>query len=125
MVRRQGAAALDVHHGPRPNRESPIPTCGYAQHGARRASGKARGTPSLGHHLRHAGEVVVDEHQLRHVARGIRACRHGHIAIGGLKRQRIVDPVACHSDGMTCLLQRQHELLLLLRFHAAEHAVAR
>ena len=37
----------------------------------------------------------------------------------------IVDPVACHSDGMTCLLQRQHELLLLLRFHAAEHAVAR
>ena len=82
------------------------------------------GTTALGHHGGHRGKVVVDEHDLGHVARGVGAGGHGHGAVGFLERQHVVDAVARHGHGVLATLERLHKLALLLRRHTTKNVIA-
>ena len=82
------------------------------------------GTTALGHHGGHRGKVVIDEHNLGHVSRGVGTGSHSHGAVGLLKRQNIVDAIARHGHGVFAALERLHELALLLRGHATKYVIA-
>ena len=62
----------------------------------------------------------MHEHDVGHVARGLRAALHGDAQVGLLERQHVVDAIARHTDVAPLLAQRAHDVLFLLRRDAAE-----
>ena len=72
----------------------------------------------LRHHARHAVEATVKQHELGHRPSGRRSGAHRHPDVGGLERERVVDPVAGHRDHGTGRLQRADEAELLGRHDA-------
>ncbi len=68
------------------------------------------------------GEVVVEEHQIGHLAADVGpALPHRHADIGPLERGRVVDTVARHGHDLALRLQRLDQPQLLLGAHPGEH----
>ena len=72
----------------------------------------------------HTGKVVVDQHELRYVARRFTACRHSYRAVGFFQGEYIVYAVARHSHLMSLFFKGEHKLLFLIRCDSSEHAAA-
>ena len=60
---------------------------------------------ALRHHLGHGGKVTVQQHQLGHLAGGIRAGGHGHAAVGVLQCQHVIHTVAGHGHRVALALE--------------------
>ena len=70
-----------------------------------------------------AREVVVEQHDLRGLARHVGARRaHGDAHVGRAQRRRVVDAVAGHRDEEAHALDGAHDLELLLGRRAREDA---
>ena len=101
------------------------------QKGEQRLGQKQRGRapdvvdhpPSLQHHMGHGGKVVVQQHQLGHLARRVAARGHGHRAVGLFERGHVVHPVSGHGHHMALVLERAHQPALLLGRYPAEYLV--
>ncbi len=78
--------------------------------------------PALLHRVNEAREVVVEQHDVRDVARDVGAARaHGHADVGRAQRGGVVDAVAGHRDDGAAGLERADDLVLVRRRHAREH----
>ena len=75
----------------------------------------------LRHHLGQRLEVRVEEHQLRDRTRGVAPRPHRDAEIRILQRERVVDAVAGHGDGVAARPQRVDHRALLLGGDASEH----
>ena len=76
---------------------------------------------ALGDDPRHRCELAVEQHEL-----GDRAGRRGTVPhrdadVGVLERERVVDTIACHRDGVAARLQPLDDPPLLLRTHPSEN----
>ena len=80
--------------------------------------------PPFEHHVRHAGKIGVEQHDLRRLRGSLAAGCHRDRAVGVLHCQNVVDAVARHGNGMPRCLHGAHELLLLRGRDTTEDRVA-
>ena len=76
---------------------------------------------SFGHYMGQRTEVRIQQHQLCHLAGGLRTRCHGNAAVGIFQRQNVVYAIAGHGHCMSLLLQGVYQLALLLRRYTAEY----
>ncbi|SHP64192.1 Uncharacterised protein [Mycobacteroides abscessus subsp. abscessus] len=77
-------------------------------------------TPPLGNYIGQGGELVVQQHNLRHRAGGRTTRSHRDTDISVLEGQHIVDAIAGHRDRVPVRLQRLDHRPLLVGAHPAE-----
>ena len=79
--------------------------------------------PALGDHRRHRGEVVLDEHDVRHGARHLGAGALRDREVRRLERRHVVDAVAHHRDVRAGGAKLLDEPPLVMWSDASEHRV--
>ena len=78
--------------------------------------------PPQPHGVDDRAEVVLEQHEMRGLARDVgAAAAHGDADVRGLERRRVVHAVAGHRDHFAGRAVRLHQAQLLLRTHAREH----
>ena len=78
--------------------------------------------PPEAHRLRQRLQVVVQQHQVRRLARNLRpALAHRHAHVRRLQRRRVVHAVPNHAHHVAPALQRLHDRQLVLRQHPCKH----
>ena len=75
--------------------------------------------PSITPSLQHV-EVALQQHDVGGLARDVDRLRDGDADVGDVQRGGVVDAVAEEGHGVTALLQREHDALLLLGIDLGE-----
>ena len=78
---------------------------------------------ALADHAGHVGKVVLQQHDVAHLAGGVTAGGHGYGTVGLLERENVVHAVSGHGHRVAVSLQRADKAALLVGRHAAENGV--